>query len=291
VLGETLSSDLVLIDPRTGARTSTIASGVASGDEISVTADGSTIYSEQRGGCTGQISSMPGAGGPATRVTAGTLPAVSPDGSQLAFFREPGASAQCGQNTAPSQDVLVVRDLRTGAETTYPAAPQLTQSGLVYPIDHLSWSADGRRLLVSLREVQDNEGWRLVILDPRTAKYYRTGAPGEGVPVTGDPSGRTYYREGVFMPDGNLFVNRVCCAGLGSGPLRTSTLMWEVTTAGAEIKQVAIGFTDRDHTSLDVDRAGAQLLYLSGTDLYVSDGGQRPRLVTSGLLSAAFISR
>src|SRR5215472_5440796 len=69
VLGETLSSDLVLIDPRTGARTSTIASGVASGDEISVTADGSTIYSEQRGGCTGQISSMPGAGGPATRVT------------------------------------------------------------------------------------------------------------------------------------------------------------------------------------------------------------------------------
>ena len=136
--------------------------------------------------------------------------------------------------------------------------------------------------------MQDNEGWALVILDPRTAKYYRTGEPGEGVPVTGDPSGRTYYREGAFMPDGNLFVNRVCCSG--TPPLRTSTLMWEVSTAGAEIKQVAIGFTDRDHRSLDVDRTGAQLLYVSGTDLYVSDGGQRPRLVSSGLQSAVFIS-
>jgi hypothetical protein len=120
VLGETLTSDLVLIDARTGARMSTIASGVASGDEISVTADGSTIYYEQRGSCSGQIYSMPAAGGAATRVTAGTLPAVSPDGGQLAYFRDPAASPQCAQNVAPSQYVLVVRDLRTGAEATYP---------------------------------------------------------------------------------------------------------------------------------------------------------------------------
>jgi hypothetical protein len=235
VLGETLTSDLVLIDPRTGGRTSTIASG-------------------------------------------GLLPPS-------------GWIGPVPQSDPASQFFLVVRDLRTGAETAYPAAPQLTQSGFLYPIDHLSWSADGRRLLVSLEEVQDNEGWALAILDTRTARYYRTDAPGEDVPVTGDSSGGAYYREGVFMPDGNLFVNRVCCAGLHSGPLRTSTLMWEVTTAGARIKEVAIGFADRDHTSLDVDPTGAQLLYLSGTDLYVSDGGQRPRLVTSGLLSAAFISR
>jgi hypothetical protein len=290
VLGETLSSDLVLVDPRTGTRTSTIASGVAQGAKLSVTADGSTIYYEHDSGCAGHIYSVPAAGGSPTLVTTGTLPALSPDGSRLAYASETTAATDCVAGQPPPQDLLVVRDLRTGSETTYRAAPQLTQSGLTYPIDYLSWSADGRRLLVSLAEVQDNEGWALDILDLRTAKYYRTGVPREGVPVTGDPSGRTYYREGVFMPDGNLFVNRVCCVGLGNGPLRTSTLMWEVTSAGAQIKQVAIGFTDRDHTSLDVDRAGAQLLYLSGTDLYVSDGGQRPRLVTSGLLSAAFIS-
>ena len=290
VLGETLSSDLVLIDPHTGTRTATIAAGVASGEEISVTADGSKIFYEQQGGCTGQIYSVPAAGGRPTLVTPGSLPAVSPDGSQLAYFREPRGSVQCAQSYPPSQYLLVVRDLRSGAETTYPAAPQLTQTGLIFPIGHLSWSGDGRRLLVSLDAPEDNSGWALDVIDPLTARYYRTGASGESVPVTGDPTGRTYYRQGVFMPDGELFVNRVCCSGLGPGAARTSTLMWEVTPAGAEIRQVAIGFTDRDHTSLDVDRAGAQLLYLSGTDLYVSDGGQRPRLVTSGLLSAAFIS-
>jgi hypothetical protein len=155
-------------------------------------------------------------------------------------------------------------------------------------MDHLSWSADGSHLLVSLNEVQDNQGWNLVIVDPRTARYYLTGAPGEGIPVAGNSTSGNYYREGVFMPDGNLFVNRVCCAG--NPPLRRSTLMWEVTTSGAEIAQVAVGFTDRDHTSLDVDQAGQELLYLSGTDLYVSDGGQRPRLVATGFVAATFIS-
>ena len=48
------------------------------------------------------------------------------------------------------------------------------------------------------------------------------------------------------------------------------------------IRQVAIGITDRDHTSPAADPAGQELLYLSGTDQYVSDGGQRPRLVTGG---------
>lgn len=57
------------------------------------------------------------------------------------------------------------------------------------------------------------------------------------------------------------------------------------------IRQVAVGFTDRDHTSLAVDRSGKELLYLSGTDLYVSDGGQRPRLVTGGVIAATWITR
>jgi hypothetical protein len=93
------------------------------------------------------------------------------------------------------------------------------------------------------------------------------------------------------MPDGRLFVNTVCCAGMRSAPLRTSTLLQEIDLSGALVEQVAIGFTDRDHTSLAVDRAGKELLYLSGTDLYVSNGGQRPRLVGSGLTAATWITR
>jgi hypothetical protein len=248
-----------------------------------------TIYYEQDAGCTDQIYSVPAAGGRPTLVTAGTLPAVSPDGRSLAYARPPSGPGTCAQSSNAPQYLLIVRDLRTGAETTYPPAPRLAQSAFVYPMDHLSWSADGSRLLVSLREVQDNLGGNLVIVDPRTATYYLTGAPGEGIPVAGDPATGNYYSEGVFMPDGNLFVNRVCCTG--NPPLRKSTLMWEVSTSGAEIEQVAVGFNDRDHSSLDVDLAGRELLYLSGTDLYVSDGGQRPRLVTTGFVAAAFIPR
>ena len=40
---------------------------------------------------------------------------------------------------------------------------------------------------------------------------------------------------------------------------------------------VAIGFPALEHTSLAVNRSGKWLLYLAGTDLYVSEDGARPR--------------
>jgi hypothetical protein len=289
VLGVATSGEMFLIDPHTGTRvtTVTLAAAAATGEEVSVSGDGSTIYYEQHYGCTDRIYSMPavGGGGP-TLVAAGRLPAVSPDGSLLAYTRQP---ARCTEGGV--QYLLVVRNLKTGAETTYPVAPQLGQSGLLFPIDHLSWASDGRRLALSLESPEDDVGWALAILDVRTARYYRTDAPGASVPVAPNQDQHGYYREGVFMPDGNLFVNRVCCEGIHpGGPRVASTLLWEVTTSGALVKQVAIGFTDRDHTSLAADPTGAELLYLSGSDLYVSDGGQRPRLVTGGLLAATFIA-
>jgi hypothetical protein len=294
VLGVTVDAGLVFIDPHTGARTSPAALGgtYPTGEEVSVTADGSTIYYEQQYGCTDRIYSVPAAGGGApTLVTAGRWPAVSPDGTQLAYTREPAGPATCAEHYPVSQYLLVVRNLRSGGETTYPVSPQLAQLGLDHPIDHLSWSSDGRRLLVSVEAPEDNVGRALVVLDPRTAHYYLTAVPSESVPVSQDSQGTSYYREGVFMPDGNLFVNRVCCADIRpTGPRVASTLLWEVTATGTLVKQVAIGFTDRDHSSLAADPTGAELLYLSGTDLYVSDGGQRPRLVTGGLTAATFIS-
>jgi hypothetical protein len=52
---------------------------------------------------------------------------------------------------------------------------------------------------------------------------------------------------------------------------------------------VAIGFTDRDHRSLDSDATGRWLLYLSGQDLYVSEDGRTPTRLASGLAAAAWI--
>jgi hypothetical protein len=289
VLGVATSGQLFLINPGSGKRTTDVFMdrAGATGEEVSVTGDNSTIYYEQPYGCTDRIYSMPSVGGNGpVLVTDGRLPAVSPDGSLLAYTRQP---QHCAQHGLPY--LLVVRNLRTGVETNYPVGPELGQTGLLWPIDHLSWAADNRRLLLSLEAPEDDFGWALAVLDTRTARYYRTDAPGEHVPVAPNGDARGYYREGVFMPDGNLFVNRVCCEGITpGGPRVASTLMWEVTTAGTKIHQVAIGFTDRDHTSLAVDASGQELLYLSGTDLYVSDGGRMPRLVTGGLTAATWIT-
>ena len=64
--------------------------------------------------------------------------------------------------------------------------------------------------------------------------------------------------------------------------------MWEVDTTGVLVHQVAIGYPNLDHTSLDVSSDGRWLLYLAGRDLYVSQGGTTPSKLTSGLVAAAW---
>jgi WD40-like Beta Propeller Repeat len=219
----------------------------------------------------------------------GSLPALSPDGSKLAFASEPAQAAGClpsSPNLTPHYK-LVVRTLGTGAETTYPMVPPGQDASLPAPISHLSWSPDGQHLAVSISTIQDNEGWNLALVDTATAKYYLTGAGVSFVPVTGQPSRqRSYLREGVYLPDGELFVSRACCAGV---PVRnTSRLMWEVTTAGTLVHQVAVGYANLEHTSLDSTANGAWLLYLAGHGLQVSQGGATPRQVATGLIAAAW---
>jgi hypothetical protein len=207
----------------------------------------------------------------------------------VAFAREPSLSPGC---IPPGTDLaahykLVVRTLSTGAETSYPMLPAGQLGSLPAPISHLSWAADSERLAVSISSVQDNEGWDLIIVDTPAAKYYLAGAGDSAVPVTGQPNARaSYLREGVFLPDGNLFVSRACCAGI---PVRnTSRLMWEVGTSGGLVHQVAIGFANLDHVSLDASASGQWLLYLGGGDLYVSDHGARPHQLAAGLIAAAW---
>jgi len=285
LVGVTTSGALEDLDPSTGAPIRTLATG-ATGDEVSVTPDGATVYFEADVGCMHQIERVDLSGGSPQLVTNGSFPAVSPDGTELAYVRQPLASEPAcqGQSFSPSQFELVVRDLSSGAETTYPVAPQVAANGLQSPIDHLSWSEDGQELAVSIAAVEDNEGWQLVLIHPSTDEFYFSG---DGVPVTGTDASASYYREGVFMPNGELFVNRVCCGGV---PTKiTSSLLLEVSPAtGAIDHQVAIGITANDHSSLESDSSGHWLLYLSGTALYVSENGGRPTVLTSGLKAAAW---
>lgn len=288
VVAVTKGGALTILDSANGSIAKTLVPSGVIGDEISVSADRTTVYFADGHGCTTDVESVPVTGGTPTVIGKGSLPAVSPDGAKLAMAVQPSLTIGCvPHGDLTSQYKLVVRTLSGGSQVTYPMLAPGQSSGLPYPISHLSWSPDGTHLAVSILSAEDNEGWNLVIVDTATAKYYLSGAGDISVPATGQPSTRdSYLREGVFMPDGNLFVSRACCAGV---PVRnTSRLMWEVNTAGALVHQVAIGFPDLEHTSLDASANGKWLLYLAGDILYVSHDGHTPTQLATGLIAAAW---
>jgi hypothetical protein len=319
IIAVTTGGALVLLSSSTGAVTRTIlrsgvetvAEGVPFIDEITVSPDGRTIYFTGYNGCTSQIESVPVSGGTPTVIAPGLLTAVSPGGSSVAFTRQggnPGPGASCGRQDLYDGTAqyfsLVVRNLSTGGQAVYPMAPDDT-GALPEPISYVSWAPGGGEIAVSVTSEEDNEGYDLVVLNPATAHYYSTGTGTTSVvPVPGgspDPGG-PFYPEAVYLPDGNLFVNRDCCRGYdepGQVAPADSNLMQEITTGGSLVRQVAVGIQDNDHGSLSVDPTGNWLLYLSGPapvspdaalsgTLYVSRGGATPVVLTSGLAAAAW---
>lgn len=282
----TKAGALVLLGSRHGQVIRTLVAGGVRGDEVSVSPDHSTVYFSVRHGCLGQIESVPVAGGSPTVIADGTVPAISPDGTRLAYATAPLQTAACvpDANELTRQYTLVIRTLSTGTQAVYPQLPAGQDTGLPAPVSHLSWSPDGGTLAVSIASVQDNEGWNLILLNPATARDYLTGAGDQSVPA-GDPQG-SYWREGVYMPNGNLFVSRACCSGF---PVHNkSRLMWVVSPAGAMQHQVAIGFASLEHTSLSASGNGSWLLYLAGDILYISHNGNKPVQLTSGMIAAAW---
>jgi WD40 repeat protein len=283
IVAVTATGALAVLDPLSGEARRILVRGGVAGGAVAVSPDGRTVYFAARHGCLGEIESVPVTGGRPRMITPGVRPAVSPDGKKLAFVRQPGTGAAGACRYPPADDQVVVRDLAGGGETVLPSAARPV---LRYPVSLLSWSPDSRRLLVSAGPAQDNEGWQLVGLDPAAARYYLAG-PASGnsaVPLPGLAG--SYYRDGVYMPDGDLFVNQVCCAGL-QGRV-TSSLLLEVSPSGQFVRQVGIGFKDRDHTSLSADPSGHWLLYLSGPDLFLSLDGAAPFKLTGGLTAAAW---
>jgi hypothetical protein len=282
----TKAGALVLLGSRHGQVIRTLVAGGVRGDEISVSPDHGTVYFSVRHGCLGQIESISVAGGSPTVIAAGTVPAISPDGTRLAYATAPLQTGACLPDASEltKQYTLVIRTLSTGTQAVYPQLPAGQDTGLPAPISHLSWSPDGGNLAVSIASVQDNEGWNLILLDPASARDYLTGAGDQSVPA-GTPQG-SYWREGVYLPNGNLFVSRACCSGF---PVHNkSRLMWVVSPAGVMQHQVAIGFANLDHTSLSASGNGSWLLYLAGDILYISHNGNKPVQLTTGMIAAAW---
>jgi hypothetical protein len=279
---------LVTLNPATGVVSSTLVSANVIGDEVSVSSHG-LVYFAVKQGCKDEVEAIPVAGGAVTTLAQGSEPAISPDGTKLAYADQPTLAAGCVPHVTDLVSLyhLKIRTLSSGATVSLSMVTKSQDSGLPYPIDHLSWAADNDHLAVSIESPEDNEGWNLNVVDTAQAHYYLSGTGVVSVPVTGSPTPQqSYLREGVFMPNGDLFISRACCGGVPTH--NTSRLMWEVSSSGSLVHQVAIGYPNLDHFSLDVSSDGSWLLYLAASDLYVSDGGATPRKITSGLMAAAW---
>lgn len=288
IVAVTKHGALVALDPATGTATKTLVASGVEGDEVSVSGSG-MVYFAVKQGCNSEIEAVPADGGSVAQITAGSLPAVTADGSKLAYASQPSLTSGCVPSSSNLSALykLEVRALSSGTTSTYNAVPASQDTGLPYPISHLSWAGDNDHLAVSISSAEDNEGWNLVVMDTAQAHYYLTGSGTTSVPATGSPTPqRSYLREGVYLPNGELFVSRSCCAGF---PVQnTSRLMWEVSTNGNLVHQVAVGFANLDHVSLDVSGDGNWLLYLAGKVLYVSHGGNAPTELGTGFIAAAF---
>jgi WD40 repeat protein len=288
----TTTGTVVLLDPTHGTVTRTLVPGGAVGDALAVSPDGRTVYYEVATGCQHQIWEVPTAGGTGEMVTsAGSRPAVSPDGRMLAYVRQdlataPDACPHAGATRTADYQVIV-QDLTAQTATRYPMPPGWASSGLPAPVGHLSWSPDGSRLAVTVTPFEDNENWRLHILVLSADTTYLSDSGAGDVPVSGGAPHGSYYREAVFLPDGTLLAARQCCAGEPATTTSVGLLTFDPATGQVD-SQVAIGLTDRDHTSLDASADGHWLLYLSGHDLEVSQDGAKPTVLASGFTAAAW---
>ncbi|MDT3440801.1 hypothetical protein [Pseudofrankia sp. BMG5.37] len=288
----TTQGALVRLDPGTGQTVRTLRQAGVVGDAVALTPDGKTVYYEVGAGCEHEIWRAGTDGGAPTKVASkGSAPALNPDGTRLAYAVQ-YIMATTSDCLPPSGNVaagfrVVVLDLATRKTWQYPMPPEVAESGLPAPISHLSWSPDGARLAVSITAVQDNEGWRLALMNPSTDTTYFREDGSTDVPLAGVDPHDYYYSEAVFLPNGHLFAVRQCCDGYP--PKTTSVDMSEIDPAsGRQIRQVAVGLTDRGHTSLSVSADGHWLLYLSGADLQISQDGARPTTLASGFQAAAW---
>jgi hypothetical protein len=288
IVAVTRHGALVVLNAATGSVSQTLVASGVEGDEVSVSGSG-MVYFARKTGCKSEIQSVPVTGGSVADIAAGSLPAVTADGSKLAFASQPMLTTGCvpTQGNLSGLYKVEVRALSSGTTVVYPAVPVSQQSGLPYPISHLSWAPDGAHLAVSVASAEDNEGWNLVLMDTAQAQYYLDGAGTASVQATGSPDPqRSYLREGIYLPDGDLFVSRACCAGEPAQNI--SRLMWEVSTGGTLVHQVAVGFASLDHISLAASPDGSWLLYLAGKALYVSHAGNKPAELATGFIAATF---
>lgn len=284
----TTGGDLVLLDPESGAVTSTVYEGLTTTDPwktaLSVSPDRRFAYvshvvsSEQGRGW--EILRVSLADGSADPVAEGINPAVSPDGATLAYTGD-DPSFQVNPDS-PEDDAgiaLVLRDLATGAERSIATG---TGGNPAASLAQVAWSPDGGTLFVPM----GMEGSSLYALDADATDF-------EGALSLGDDDGTMSESEPTVLADGTLLVSCSPYDGVPDEPYVAviDPLTGSVTgrvepLSGTSIFDMAARPSGRGLAFL-ADQTMSDDFSVSGS-LYRWDDGGEPRLLGTGFVAVAW---
>ena len=264
----------VVLDGQTGDVRRVLVEGIEvddpSSNAIAVSPDRETVYVVRPGG-TGsdsQIVRVRASGGEPEVLTQGIAPAVSPDGTTLAYVRHVD-TGQPGQG----EPTIRLRNLSTGQE-------RVIDGGDLYGIWELAWTGDGTRIAFTAGEIRTSVH---VIARGATSlsEADRLG------PADTDAS----WGDIATLGDDRLAVIERCCNLPQGSPERWRVLEVDATTGavGGEV----FG-RDRTEAVLVDDRRDAQGLIVvqrggpGGSPLLRWDGTGELRQIASGIIVAAW---
>lgn len=273
LVGAAASGRLVMIDPVTGKTKRLLAKldeGTLAGG-LSLSPSSDRLYFDVRGEdtCQSEIRSISTSGGEVTVVADGANPALAQDGRLLALSRRRG----CGAAAA-----VVVRDISSGTERVVADGATIGASDVAA----LSWSANGRQLLIDFR-FDNGRPNRLTVVEADGSSTLETAIV---LGPSSDAAVNTVWEWGSFVDNDTVLVSERCCA-TNDGNSETSRMLL-VDIAGRVETVVANGNLRKTHTRMSADQSGQHLLYLSGQDLMASDFGSRPAPLAAGLVGATW---
>lgn len=267
---------VVVVETVSGRRVRTLApaNSAAGATRPTRTPDGVWVYYATAHGCTSgsALYRVPADGSRAPeRVATGTAPAVSPDGTKLAYAAV--ADDDDREPTAQCHSSVVIRTLASGSERRFlPTAD--TNSFVAYgEISLVDWAADSTRLVFQLGW----EGEGSFLLD--TARHTTTR---DATPVGAKRIENGLVHATWHPPSGRVAAVDDCC--YSSDAPRTPRLTYLVDPATGDATPLLEASVDPK--SLDYDPTGEFLLYVDRNGALLVAGPGPSRRLGTGYASA-----
>lgn len=273
IVAVTGEADIVVLGLDGEIRRTLVPHGTGA-DGLALSPDGRTVFfSRFATECASEIAQVSVEGGPVVPIGPGRAPAVSFDGTRLAY----AADADCD-----GQDELVVRELDTGEEQRWPDLdPGAGDEGLPVALTRLSWSPDGRTVAYAV-QLEDGVGMQLHDVTKATTvtgNARRLQPPG---------AAGTVYRDPVYIATGEKpVISAIELQGYG-----VEACQGDVVSVDPATRTV----TGRNHVGLLESHdwsTDEQLLWISVAEcggapsLYRLIEGE-PQLVADGIVAAVW---